>query len=96
MEGLARLIVAVLRRRGTAGTAQRSGVEVVVLQDKEGRSLVVQKDDWAKILPFIQDGSFNSFLTPLALLDRADSFLYQRVLLTLRGLFPEPFPTSNP
>ncbi len=110
LAGLARLIVAILRRRGSAGVAVRGGVEVAILHDTAGHSLIVHKDDWSKILPLIQDGSFNSLLTPIApkvgylrrkeaysepILDRADIFLYERILSTLRGLFTEAFPTSN-
>lgn len=107
---LARMMIAVIRGRGTVGYARRSGVGVVVLHDNEDRKFTVLRDDWRKIMPFIQDGTFSPAVTPAAprvgyaspevaygesVLDRADRFLYDRIVNTLSPLFPEAFPTSN-
>lgn len=109
LDPLARMIIAVLRKRGTAGVGLRGGVEVAILSDNKG-TLTILKDDWALILPFLQDGTFNPLIVPAAarfgyqnsstayaesVIDRADRFLFNRIHKVLRGLFTETYPTSN-
>lgn len=104
---LARAIIAVVRRRARAGFFRVQDVDVVELQGV-GVSALVQGADWARILPYLQDESFNTLLTPAAatfgyndpdiafgepILDRADLQLYHRVHGTLQGLFTETYPT---
>lgn len=104
---LARAIIAVVRRRARAGVFRVSDVGVVELQGL-GVSVLVHGTDWQRILPYVQDESFNTQLNPAGpsvgyldpdiaygepILDRADLQLYNRIYGILRGLFTETYPT---
>lgn len=69
----------------------------------------VLAEDWAKILPYIQDESFNQVIVKSQidsvwidpntmhappLIDRTDRQYYLRILEVLQGLFPTAYPTS--
>jgi len=70
---------------------------------------VILKEDWALILPKIEDGTISLFnpssmkfgyLHPPVtysdvMLDQNDPRLYERILHTLQELFPEEYPTSD-
>ena len=75
-----------------------------------GFDVSILGSDWQKIMPYIQDGTFNPTLVPTApqtgylnpniqydsaTLDDRDQLFYERVLHILQGLFPEDYPTSN-
>lgn len=99
LDQLARMIVAVLRKRGTAGVGVFNGAEVAILSDTEGGVAVILKEDWARILPYIQDGTFSPLLFPVATnesaVDPIGEGIRKRVLSVLQGLFPLAYPTSN-
>ncbi len=72
--------------------------------------VVVLREDWELILPSIEDGTISPIRTPTSgrfgylhpptvfdepLLDQTDPRMYERILHTLRGLFPEEYPTSD-
>lgn len=71
--------------------------------------VVVREEDWAKIVPYLQDGSFNPQILPTnpihnssskvrmdpATMDQDDPEFYQRVLGVLESLFPDDYPTSD-
>jgi hypothetical protein len=75
----------------------------------KGRGLdcLVLATDYAQILPFVQDGTFdpNQYPAPptgnpsvpadLSTIDQWDSVFFTRVLGRLRALFPESYPTSD-
>ena len=64
-------------------------------------------EDFAKILPYIQDGTLDPLQYPAPLLsvggvrrdvhtiDQWDPAFYRRVYELLLMLFPDPYPTSN-
>ena len=71
---------------------------------------VVLEEDWRLILPKIEDGKISPLRTPTSAhfgflhppvtydeptLDQNDPGLYDRILHTLQGLFPEEYPTSD-
>ena len=108
LPSVALAIVAALRKlikvdRGTCGT-----MSLVHLHGR-GLDLVMRGEDWAKILPYLRDGTFNpqiilperipvlqpEHLIEVAMLDQVDRDLYQRVLGVLLELFPESYPVSN-
>jgi hypothetical protein len=57
-------------------------------------SLTIQEEDWLKIRPFLEDGSFDPSVVPsgFAGVDMWQDPLYQRVLDTLTPIFTEDFP----
>lgn len=102
-------IIAIVRQQGVARSGVFKNVPYVRLSG-QGFDLSVLGEDWEKILPFIQDGTFNPSLVPVAAvagylhpeeqnnvatLDVRDRLFYERVLYTLQGLFPDDYPTSN-
>jgi len=106
---LARALVAVLLRQGRAKTGTSRNLQYVRLETPEG-NVQVLASDWAKIMPYLQDDSFNQtvfksqmdtvWLDPLtahapSIIDRTDRQYYLRVLNTLQGLFPVEYPTSS-
>jgi len=107
---VAQMLIAVLRHRGKADITRRSGIEAVILSDNRQRVITILKDDWEKIAPFLEDGTFDPLLTPAAsdfgylqkdvvfdepVETQADKHLYQLILNTLTPLFSESFPTTN-
>ncbi len=106
---LARAIIAVVRgqARTTIGVVQSVRYVRLTGQDFD---LAVLGEDWEKILPFIQDSTFNPALYPVvsrtgyldpmihydtASLDVRDVRFYERVLAILEEQFPDDYPTSN-
>lgn len=76
----------------------------------KGFVCLVLATDFAKILPFIQDGTFdprqyppphfvntgNPLINPdLSTIDQWDPVFFSRVYGQLRALFPDSYPTSN-
>lgn len=104
---LARAIVAVTRIRARAGVATVANVPYVEIVGKNV-NVMVPAEDWKRILPYVQDESFNPNVYPARqatqpldpqiafdelLLDHADKPLFERTLGILTGLFNETFPT---
>jgi hypothetical protein len=101
--------MSVVRRQAVARAGVYRNVPYVRLTGKD-LNLTILGEDWEKILPFIQDGTFNPVLVPTsshvgwlhpdrhfdsASLDARDPRFYERVLHILQGLFPDDYPTSN-
>lgn len=73
----------------------------------QGVDVVVRKEDWDKVVPYLRDGTFNPLLFPvptsvpldpsqeLVAPDARRQAFYQRVLGVLQTLFTEDFPTSD-
>jgi hypothetical protein len=107
---VAKAIVAYYRGQcKNVGRGVFAGMEIVEFMG-EGLDVVVLAADWDKIMPYVQDNSFNPLIYPaspqdgrlhpereldLSVIDVGDRPLYTRVLGILDTLFPEPFPTSN-
>ena len=106
---MAKAVVAVVRQQAVARARRYKHVGYVWLKGVD-TDVVVLKEDWELIFPFIQDGTFNPLLTPTQshvgflhpvthydgpTVDIRDEGFYRRVLNTLQGLFTEEFPTSN-
>ena len=106
---LARGIVAVIRNRAHARAHVARNVPFVRIKSDE-HDILVMKEDWEKILPYIQDGTFNPMVVPRnpqvgyldfriaygePVLDHADRRLFEAILGTLQLLFTERFPTSD-
>lgn len=106
---VARAIVAVVRKQGHARAGVLRQVPYVRLLGRDF-DLSILGSDWEKILPYIQDGTFDPIIVPAspqtgylspdtqydsATLDDRDSLFYERVLRILQGLFPGDYPTSN-
>lgn len=106
---LARAIVAVtrIRARARAGVVTVANVKYVEIVGKNV-DVLVPAEDWKRILPYVQDESFNPVIFPSRqasqpldpqiafdelLLDHADRPLFERTLGILTGLFTETFPT---
>ena len=108
LPSLALVIVGHARQLVVAKWGLHGTVPVMCLQGR-GLSVQVRYDDWAKIVPYLKDGTFNPLLTAfervpylqpefvftLATLDLVDRDFYTRVLGVLRVLFPEAYPTSE-
>lgn len=101
--------MAVVRKQGIAHVGVLSNVPYIRLIGR-GFDLSILGEDWEKILPFVQDDTFNPMVVPAsacvgyldpkehfdsATLDEADRPFYERVLFTLQQLFPDDYPTSN-
>jgi hypothetical protein len=106
---VARAIISIIRKQGTAKVVSRYGLHYVQLVGRDF-NLVILMEDWEKILPYIREGSFNSTIFPIgyevcysdpsshydsATLDEADKLFYERTLYILQGLFQEDYPTSD-
>jgi hypothetical protein len=105
---VAKAIVAVIRKKSRASVGVHQNLSYVWLRGDDP-GVVVLKEDWEKILPYIEDGTFDPTQTPVprvvpldpnvmydeATIDLQDSYLYSRVLVVLRQLFPEKYPTSD-
>jgi hypothetical protein len=71
-----------------------------------GISILVRSDDWAKVVPFLKDGSFDDLVVPVSnrsplnrhvffdasMSDVNDAELYNRILHTLEPFFTIDFP----
>ncbi len=105
---LARALVAVFKKRGQAKIGVKKNVRFVRLETPEFHVQLLASD-WAKIMPYIEDESFNQvvvksqidsvWVDPVsahatALISRTDQQYYLRILGILQGLFPTAFPTS--
>lgn len=105
-----RLLIAVIRGRGKARNFRVKAKDFVELISDEG-AMVILRDDWVLIEPYLIDGTFDPLQTPAgatnvaylnprvaygeSVLDRADYLLYLRILGVLSPLFPEAFPKSD-
>jgi hypothetical protein len=107
---VAKAIVAYYRGQcKTVGRGIFAGMEIVEFLG-DGLDVVVLASDWDKIMPRVQDNSFNPLMYPsapqdgrlhpereldLSIIDVGDRPQYMKVLSVLETLFPEPYPTSN-
>ncbi len=105
---VARALVAAFRQQAVVKTGRTKNVGYVRIEMSDCHVQILAAD-WAKILPYIQNDTFNQvivksqidsvFLDPVTahaspLIDRTDRQYYLRVLGILQGLFPEAYPTS--
>lgn len=105
---VARALISVFRRQAEVKVGFTKNVKWVRLEAKDFHVQILG-EDWAKILPYIQDDSFNQLVVKSqidsvyidpntahasAIIDHTDRQYYLRVLQTLQGLFPEAYPTS--
>lgn len=105
---VAKAIVSFIRKQSHASVGVSQNLAYVWLRGNDP-GVVVLKEDWEKILPYIEDGTFSPTQLPVpricpldprvtyddATLDWQDAYLYKRVLVVLQGLFPEEYPTSD-
>jgi hypothetical protein len=102
---VARAIVAFTRRHAKSAEYERHGVAFVHLFGI-GVDVTILNEDWKKIVPYFQDGTFNPAIVPVgrsfdgpnseaSIADVVDPDFYRRVLHVLQQLFTEDFPTSN-
>ena len=102
---VARAIVAHTRGHAKSAQYERRGVSFVRIVGI-GVNVVVLIEDWKKIVPYLQDGTFNPAVVPVARSFASsaseathahinDPDFFNRILRTLLGLFPNDFPTSN-
>lgn len=106
---LARTLIAVIRQRGKVRPFTIKGKSLVELTSDEA-SLVIMREDWVLIEPFLIDGSFEPLQNPSnprvgyssqliaygeSIIDRADVFLYERIIGLLGQVFTESYPTSD-
>ncbi len=105
---LARGIVAVQRRKALAARGYTAGV-VYVRLSAPGFEVLVLGTDWDKIVPYLQDQTFDpaivaeqthGFIDAHASLDfsvieKNDLAFFTRVYGQLQVLFPEDYPTSK-
>ncbi len=102
---VARGIVAFTRRKAKSAEYERHGVAFVRLFGI-GVNVTVLNEDWKRIVPYFQDGTFNPAIVPVgrsfgwpeseaSMGDVDDPDFYLRVLFVLQQLFTEDFPTSN-
>lgn len=104
---LARAICAYMRRLDVRLHAGQTRETSYVLFQGENNSfnVLVRGDDWAKIVPYLQDDTFSPPPEPLrpwangaaslANIDTYDPYYYGKVLGVLQQLFPQDFPTSR-
>jgi hypothetical protein len=106
---VAKAIVAVVRKQARAQTGTYKNLSYIWLTGLD-TDVMVLKEDWELIFPFIEDGSLNPVLAPAqpqtgflhptthydgSVVDINDTQFYHRVLNILKGLFTEEFPTSD-
>jgi hypothetical protein len=106
---LTRTLIAVIRQRGKARSFTLKGKSLVELTSEEA-SIVIMREDWLLIEPFLIDGSFEPLVNPSnprvgygnqlvaygeSVIDRADVFLYERIIGLLGQIFTEAYPTSD-
>lgn len=106
---LARALVSLFRKQAVVKTGRTKNVGYVRIE-AAGFHVQVLESDWAKIMPYIRDETFNQvivksqidsvWIDPIAahessIIDHTDRQYYLRVLQILQGLFPVAYPTSN-
>jgi len=100
-------LVAVARGRAHLGGSYVHEVPLVEIKGDNCHVLILG-EDWAKIEPFIKDGSFDPLIVPnaprtarldpshdMGALELVDQPFYLYVLNTLKLLFTESYPTSK-
>jgi len=105
---VARALVAAFRRRALVKVGRIRDLGYVRIE-APGYHVQILESDWSKILPYIQDGTFNQFLFKSqvdsvwldpntqhasSIIDFTDKQYYLKVLGILQGLFPVAYPTS--
>ncbi len=106
---VSRAIVGAIRHRYTLTSAIIQDVAVIRIVSPK-QEVTILKDDWAKIMPYIQDETLTPVLNPTnpqvgyldpqvsydePLFDQADRPLYLYILGLLQRLFPDSIPVSN-
>jgi hypothetical protein len=101
LPALAKAMVAYMRKEAKVETFFVKDVACVYFSGV-GISTLVRSEDWVKVLPFLENGTFESKLTPVVsvrtnynesdLADIYSSGMYHRILRTLDPLFPVSFP----
>lgn len=108
LEELARALTAVIRKRGSVRITRSQDRNYVIFKSP-GADIAVSREDWSKIHPLIQDGTFDPQLFPVeAGFKEADPLirfspsntrmtdpLYLRILGHLRLLFTATVPTAS-
>lgn len=104
---VARALVAAMRKQAQVKTGRVENIGYVRIETSDFQVQVLASD-WAKILPYLQDESFNQVVVksqidpvvsdPLTahaspIIDRTDKQYYLKVLHVLQRLFPEKYPT---
>lgn len=108
LPAVAHAIVARITHQATDWRLVIEDQDMVRVYREDGRvGVYVRGEDWAKIQPYLADGSFSPQLFPagqageasipadVAVLDTARGSLYDRVYGTLCRLFPDDYPTST-
>ena len=62
---MAKAIISVIRKQAKASTGVYQGLGYVWLKGQDS-DVVVLKEDWGKILPYVEDGSFSPQQVPAA------------------------------
>lgn len=106
---LARAIVALFKGGAKVKTGWVKNLGYVRIETRDFQVQLLAKD-WSKILPFIQDGSFEETVTKAqmdalyldptlvndnSLVDRNNLQYYLKILYTLQSLFMESYPTPQ-
>lgn len=106
---LARAMLAVIRRQGVLEKYAVRDVYCIRLSGP-GFEVLVRSEDWAKVLPFLKDGTIDPLTLPVSqamvsnraayydasVLDRTEPDLYMRIVRVLDPLFPVDFPGGEP
>lgn len=107
---VARGICAYMRRRALVDKHLILGVSCIRISNQaSGIDALVRADDWAKILPYLKDGSFDPTVVPVlesvvlnpipnfdsSVIELRDRELFNRIVGVLNRLFPVTYPTSN-
>lgn len=106
---LTRAIMGVIRGQASCERGYARDLPYVWLHGESGINIIVRADDWAKVIPYLRDGSFDPTLVPVsrqvvlnppvrfdgALLDQNDQELYNRIKNVLDSLFPVKFPDGQ-
>jgi len=106
---LTRAILAFQRRQASVGKYVLQGTACIRIYNEAGINVMVRADDWAKIVPYLRDGTFNPNVVPVpspsvmhpnqyrdvSVLDQNEPELYLRIYAVLLRLFPIEFPVSN-
>jgi hypothetical protein len=105
---VARALISVYRKQAVVKTGRTKNLSYVRIEAHDFHVQILA-EDWAKIMPYIQDEIFNQVMVPAqvdpvvinplvahdsSIIDNVDRQYYLRVLYVLQGLFPEAYPTS--
>jgi len=105
---VARALVSLFRKQAVVKTGRTKNLGYVRIEAHDFQVQILA-EDWAKIMPYIQDETFNQVvvksqidpvvINPLvahdsSIIDGVDRQYYLRVLQILQGLFPVAYPTS--